>query len=219
MMIGCCVARRWWWAISTPMGSTTGCLSAETASRGLGVYRMGWECQADPRRRAASAGGQWAVRAVGPGYGWRWRSRFGGARSDLGWGASAQEFAGEQLTAVQTPAAARPAQHQLGDAYPNPFNPAVVIPLDLATDAAGVSLTVYGRVGSSGCVRCGTGRWRRGRIGLCGMAATRRARRWGRWGVCLSGRSRWAGGSQKDDQAAVSGPSFELFDLNEDETA
>ena len=54
---------------------------------------------------------------------------------------------GEQLTAVQTPAAARPAQHQLGDAYPNPFNPAVVLPLDLATDAAGVSLTVYDVLG------------------------------------------------------------------------
>ena len=54
---------------------------------------------------------------------------------------------GEQMTAVQTPAAARPAQHRLGDSYPNPFNPAVVIPLDLATDAAGVSLTVYDVLG------------------------------------------------------------------------
>ena len=54
---------------------------------------------------------------------------------------------GEQPTAVQTPAAARPVQHRLGDSYPNPFNPAVVIPLDLATDAAGVSLTVYDVLG------------------------------------------------------------------------
>ena len=54
---------------------------------------------------------------------------------------------GEQMTAVMTPAAARPAQHRLGDSYPNPFNPAVVIPLDLATDAAGVSLTVYDVLG------------------------------------------------------------------------
>ena len=49
-------------------------------------------------------------------------------------------------TAVQTPAAARPVQHRLGDSYPNPFNPAVVLPLDLATDA-GVSLTVYDVLG------------------------------------------------------------------------
>ena len=53
----------------------------------------------------------------------------------------------DQATAVQTPAAARPAQHRLGDSYPNPFNPAVVIPLDLETDAAGVSLTVYDVLG------------------------------------------------------------------------
>ncbi len=53
----------------------------------------------------------------------------------------------EQPTAVLTPAAARPALHRLGDSYPNPFNPAVVLPLDLATDAAGVSLTVYDVLG------------------------------------------------------------------------
>ena len=54
---------------------------------------------------------------------------------------------GGQLTAVQTPTIARPAEYQLGDSYPNPFNPAVVIPLDLATDAAGVSLSVYDVLG------------------------------------------------------------------------
>ena len=54
---------------------------------------------------------------------------------------------GEQVTAVLTPTAARPAQHRLGDSYPNPFNPAVVIPLELATDAAGVSLAVYDVLG------------------------------------------------------------------------
>ncbi len=54
---------------------------------------------------------------------------------------------GEQATAVMTTAAGRPAQYRLGDSYPNPFNPAVVIPLDLATDAAGVSLTVYDVLG------------------------------------------------------------------------
>ncbi|MCY3666991.1 MAG: T9SS type A sorting domain-containing protein [Gemmatimonadetes bacterium] len=53
----------------------------------------------------------------------------------------------EQMTAVLTPAVAQPAQHRLGDSYPNPFNPAVVIPLDLATDAAAVSLTVYDVLG------------------------------------------------------------------------
>ena len=54
---------------------------------------------------------------------------------------------GGRATAVLTPAAVRPAQHRLGDSYPNPFNPAVVIPLDLATDAAEVSLTVYDVLG------------------------------------------------------------------------
>ena len=53
----------------------------------------------------------------------------------------------EQMTAVMTPMVARPVQHRLGDSYPNPFNPAVVIPLDLATDAAGVSLRVYDVLG------------------------------------------------------------------------
>ena len=54
---------------------------------------------------------------------------------------------GEQMTAVLTPAVARPVQHRLGDSYPNPFNPAVVLPLDLATGAAEVSLTVYDVLG------------------------------------------------------------------------
>ncbi|MYB68282.1 MAG: T9SS type A sorting domain-containing protein [Gemmatimonadetes bacterium] len=54
---------------------------------------------------------------------------------------------GEQRTAVLTPEVARPAQHRLGDSYPNPFNPAVVIPLELATDAAEVSLRVYDVLG------------------------------------------------------------------------
>ena len=54
---------------------------------------------------------------------------------------------GGQPTAVQTPTIARPAEYRLGDSYPNPFNPAVVIPLDLAMDAAQVSLTVYDVLG------------------------------------------------------------------------
>lgn len=51
---------------------------------------------------------------------------------------------GVPATAVLT-SAARPVQHRLGNSYPNPFNPAVVIPLDLATDAAGkdVAAGVY----------------------------------------------------------------------------
>ena len=54
---------------------------------------------------------------------------------------------GGQMTAVQTSAAALPTQHRLGDSYPNPFNPAVVLPLDLAKDAESVSLTVYDMLG------------------------------------------------------------------------
>ena len=54
---------------------------------------------------------------------------------------------GGQPTAVMMSAVARPVQYRLGDSYPNPFNPAVVIPLNLATDAAGVSLTVYDVLG------------------------------------------------------------------------
>ena len=58
-----------------------------------------------------------------------------------------KNLGGGQPTAVMTAAGAVPAQYRLGDSYPNPFNPAVVIPLDLATDAAGVSLTVYDVLG------------------------------------------------------------------------
>ena len=50
-------------------------------------------------------------------------------------------------TAVTTAAGARPARHRLGDSYPNPFNPAVVIPLNLAADATQASLTVYDALG------------------------------------------------------------------------
>ena len=54
---------------------------------------------------------------------------------------------GAPATAVMTSTAARPVQYRLGDSYPNPFNPAVVLPLDLATDAAQMSLTVYDVLG------------------------------------------------------------------------
>ena len=53
----------------------------------------------------------------------------------------------EQATAVLASAASRPTQHQLGDSYPNPFNPSVVLPLELATDAVQVSLTMYDVLG------------------------------------------------------------------------
>ena len=53
----------------------------------------------------------------------------------------------EQPTAVQTPTMVRPAQYRLGDSYPNPFNPAMVIPLDLATDHKQVSLILYDVLG------------------------------------------------------------------------
>ena len=70
-----------------------------------------------------------------------------------------------QPTAVMTAAVAVPGQYRLGDSYPNPFNPAVVIPLDLATDAVGVSLTVYDVLGRrvrqlwQGALRGGTHRF------------------------------------------------------------
>ena len=53
----------------------------------------------------------------------------------------------EQTTAVMTSAIGQPEQHRLGDAYPNPFNPAMVIPLDLATDQERVHLTLYDVLG------------------------------------------------------------------------
>ena len=50
-------------------------------------------------------------------------------------------------TAVQTSSDARPVQHRLGASYPNPFNPAMVIPLALATDEARVHLALYDVLG------------------------------------------------------------------------
>ncbi len=70
-----------------------------------------------------------------------------------------------QPTAVRMAVGAVPAQYRLGDSYPNPFNPAVVIPLDLVTDAAGVSLAVYDVLGRwvrplwQGSLRVGTHRF------------------------------------------------------------
>ena len=53
----------------------------------------------------------------------------------------------EQPTAVLTPTMVRPAQYRIGDSYPNPFNPQMVIPLDLATDQKQVSLILYDVLG------------------------------------------------------------------------
>ena len=54
----------------------------------------------------------------------------------------------DQMTAVLTSViAGRPAQHRLSDSYPNPFNPEVVIPLDLATDEERVDLALYDVLG------------------------------------------------------------------------
>ena len=53
----------------------------------------------------------------------------------------------EQPTAVQTPTIVRPAEYRLGDSYPNPFNPTMVIPLDLAADQKQVSLALYDVLG------------------------------------------------------------------------
>ena len=72
---------------------------------------------------------------------------------------------GAPATAVMTSAAARPVHYRLGDSYPNPFNPAVVLPLDLVTDVARVSLTVYDVLGRQvrqlwqGPLRAGTHRF------------------------------------------------------------
>jgi len=58
-----------------------------------------------------------------------------------------ENLGASQPTAVMTPATARPVQYRLGDSYPNPFNPAVAIPLDLTADAEQVSLVVYNVLG------------------------------------------------------------------------
>ena len=50
-------------------------------------------------------------------------------------------------TSVLTPAAGRPAHHGLGNAYPNPFNPLIVIPLDLVLDQKQVHLALYDVLG------------------------------------------------------------------------
>ena len=52
------------------------------------------------------------------------------------------------MTAVLTSAIeGRPAQHRLGASYPNPFNPEVVIPLDLVIDEERVDLALYDVLG------------------------------------------------------------------------
>ena len=53
----------------------------------------------------------------------------------------------EPATAVQSPADAAPSRHRLGPSYPNPFNPRMVIPLDLAADEKRVHLALYNALG------------------------------------------------------------------------
>ena len=54
----------------------------------------------------------------------------------------------EQPTVVQiTHPQQRPVTHRLGDSYPNPFNPQVVIPLELSTDQQQVHVTLYDMLG------------------------------------------------------------------------
>lgn len=53
----------------------------------------------------------------------------------------------EPATNVQEPPDATPASHSLGPSYPNPFNPRMVIPLDLAADEKRVHLALYNVLG------------------------------------------------------------------------
>ncbi|MCG3772920.1 MAG: hypothetical protein JW384_04144 [Nitrosomonadaceae bacterium] len=51
------------------------------------------------------------------------------------------------ITAVEEMSPVVPTQHHLGTAYPNPFNPGVVIPFTLGPAADGVTLRVYNTLG------------------------------------------------------------------------
>ena len=53
----------------------------------------------------------------------------------------------EPATAIQAPSAGTPTVHRLGPSYPNPFNPRMVIPLDLAADEKRVHLALYNVLG------------------------------------------------------------------------
>jgi len=53
----------------------------------------------------------------------------------------------DRVTAVDEMETVIPAQHHLGVAYPNPFNPGVVIPFTLGLSAEPVSLTIYNTLG------------------------------------------------------------------------
>jgi hypothetical protein len=53
----------------------------------------------------------------------------------------------QQVTAVEEEVTTTPAQFHLGAAYPNPFNPGVVIPFTLGSSTEPVSLVVYNTLG------------------------------------------------------------------------
>ena len=86
---------------------------------------------------------------------YRYCTTYYGADGDIYWqgpckcsSTPCSESEQDQMTAVLTSAVAgRPAQHRLGASYPNPFNPQMIIPLDLATDKERVHLALYDVLG------------------------------------------------------------------------
>ena len=86
---------------------------------------------------------------------YRYCTTYYGADGDIYWqgpckcsSTPCSESEQDQMTAVLTSAiSGRSAQHRLGASYPNPFNPQMIIPLDLATDEERVDLALYDVLG------------------------------------------------------------------------
>ena len=86
---------------------------------------------------------------------YRYCTTYYGADGDIYWQGACtcsstpcSESEPDQMTAVLTSeTASRPVQHRLGVSYPNPFNPQMIIPLDLVTDEALVHLALYDVLG------------------------------------------------------------------------